>query len=164
LYVSADKGAGDAAREIYLADEVATEALGGALAEVLEPGMLVFLHGQLGAGKTTLVRGLLRALGHDGPVRSPTYALVESYRLAACELHHFDLYRLADPEELEFMGLRDFLSGDAICMIEWPERGSGVLPCADLEVGLSVSNPGRRARLWAQGGRGEQALARINVK
>jgi tRNA threonylcarbamoyladenosine biosynthesis protein TsaE len=134
------------------------------LAEVLEPGMLVFLHGQLGAGKTTLVRGMLRALGHEGPVRSPTYALVESYRVAGFELHHFDLYRLADPDELEFMGLRDFLDGNAVCMIEWPERGSGMLPRADMEIELRASDGGRRARLCAHGGGAVGMLARLNIK
>lgn len=151
-------------RRIELADEAATLALGRALAGVLEPGLLVFLRGPLGAGKTTLVRGLLRALGHEGPVRSPTYALVESYAVGALELHHFDLYRLADPEELEFMGLRDFLDGRAVCLIEWPERGAGILPCADLEVELGVHGAGRRARLLAQSAQGEVALYRINIK
>ena len=150
--------------EIELADEAATEALGGALAAALSPGLLVFLHGQLGAGKTTLVRGLLRALGHQGPVRSPTYALVESYRVAGFELHHFDLYRLTDPDELEFMGLRDFLDGNAVCMIEWPERGSGMLPAADLEIDLSVLQRGRLARLRGRGEKGLHALSRLNVK
>lgn len=154
----------DAVREIELADEAATEALGGALATVISPGMLVFLHGQLGAGKTTLVRGMLRALGHRGPVRSPTYALVESYRVAGFELHHFDLYRLTDPDELEFMGLRDFLDGNAVCMIEWPERGRGMLPRADMEIELRVSDGGRRARLCAHGGGGVATLARLNIK
>ncbi|WP_455384388.1 tRNA (adenosine(37)-N6)-threonylcarbamoyltransferase complex ATPase subunit type 1 TsaE [Acidihalobacter prosperus] len=162
--MSAEAGTSAATREIRLADEAATEALGAALAAVLPPGMLVFLRGQLGAGKTTLVRGLLRALGHDGPVRSPTYALVESYRLSGCELHHFDLYRLADPEELEFMGMRDFLGSGAICMIEWPERGCGVLPRADLEIDLSVSGAGRVARLRGNGERGEEVLRRLHVK
>ncbi len=151
-------------REIDLADEAATEALGGALAAVLAPGLLVFLRGQLGAGKTTLVRGMLRALGHEGPVRSPTYALVESYRVAGFELHHFDLYRLTDPDELEFMGLRDFLDGNAVCMIEWPERGNGMLPRADMEIELRVSDGGRRARLCAHGGGGMGMLARLNIK
>lgn len=154
----------EAMREIDLADEAATEALGAALANVLAPGMLVFLRGQLGAGKTTLVRGMLRALGHEGPVRSPTYALVESYRVAGFELHHFDLYRLTDPEELEFIGLRDFLGGDAICMIEWPERGDGMLPRADMEIELHVSDRGRRARLRAYGSGAVRMLARLNIK
>ena len=157
-------GMSEAMREIDLADEAATEALGGALATALSPGMLVFLRGQLGAGKTTLVRGMLRALGHKGPVRSPTYALVESYRIAGFELHHFDLYRLSDPEELEFMGLRDFLDGEAICMIEWPERGGGMLPRADMEIELLVSDRGRLARLCAYGRGAECMLARLNIK
>lgn len=162
--MSANERASAATREFRLADEAATEALGGALAAVFAPGLRVFLRGQLGAGKTTLVRGLLRALGHGGPVRSPTYALVESYRLSACELHHFDLYRLADPDELEFIGIRDYLDGDAICVIEWPERGCGVLLRADLEIDLSVSGAGRVARLRGNGHRGQEVLARLYVK
>lgn len=151
-------------RSIELANEGATLALGGALAGVLEPGLLVFLHGPLGAGKTTLVRGLLGALGHKGPVRSPTYTLVESYAAGGFELHHFDLYRLADPEELEFMGLRDFLDDQAVCVIEWPERGIGVLPRADLEIELGAHGAGRRARLLPHGQRGQEVLSRLNIK
>ncbi|APZ43549.1 tRNA (adenosine(37)-N6)-threonylcarbamoyltransferase complex ATPase subunit type 1 TsaE [Acidihalobacter ferrooxydans] len=150
--------------EIALADEAATEALGAALADVLSPGMRVYLNGQLGAGKTTLVRGLLHALGHVGPVRSPTYALVESYALSRFTAHHFDLYRLADPEELEFIGIRDFITDDAVCLIEWPERAAGLLPEATVNVELRLSGRGRVARLRGGVGEGARALAALHIK
>lgn len=151
-------------RSIELADETATLALGKSLAGVVEPGLLVFLHGPLGAGKTTLVRGLLRALGHKGPVRSPTYTLVETYGVDRLDVHHFDLYRLTDAEELEFMGLRDFLNVHAMCLIEWPERGAGILPRADIEIELNVHGTGRGVRLLARNERAEKALSRLNLK
>jgi tRNA threonylcarbamoyladenosine biosynthesis protein TsaE len=100
-------------------------ALGGKIADTFPQGGLVFLHGDLGTGKTTLVRGLLRYLGFTGTVKSPTYTLVEPYNVNGRELYHFDLYRLADPEELEYMGVRDYLSSDVLCLIEWPEKAQG---------------------------------------
>lgn len=131
--------------ESLLADAAATEAFGARLAACCRRGgLLVFLCGELGAGKTTLVRGLLRALGYKGTVKSPTYTLVESYRLPALVVHHLDLYRLASADELEWLGLRDLLVEDAACLIEWPERGAGVLPPADLELTLSYQGTGRR--------------------
>lgn len=120
------------------------EALGAELARQVAPGTLLFLHGNLGAGKTTLVRGFLRALGHSGAVRSPTYALVESYQLAGRHYHHFDLYRLGDPEELEFLGIRDYLDGTATLLVEWPERAGDLLPPPDLRVLIEVEGEGRR--------------------
>lgn len=134
-------------RQLYLASEAATEQLGARLAPALRGGGVVFLFGQLGAGKTTLVRGLLRALGHGGTVKSPTYTLVEEYRLGEDRVYHFDLYRLAGAEDLEGIGLRDYLAPSALCLVEWPERGQGMLPDADLEIRLTVEGDGRSAQL-----------------
>jgi tRNA threonylcarbamoyladenosine biosynthesis protein TsaE len=130
--------------EVHAASAEETEQFGARLAAVLEPGTVINLSGPLGAGKTTLARGLLRALGWQGAVKSPTYTLVESYELGDVRLHHFDLYRLTDPAELEFIGLRDYLDGQAICLVEWAERGSGLLPTADLTVEITLQDGGRR--------------------
>lgn len=131
---------------LKLADAEATEALGARLAEYLPITAVVHLHGDLGAGKTTLVRGLLRALGHAGAVKSPTYTLIEPYQLGNRRILHCDLYRVADPEELDYLGLREAL-GEALLLIEWPERGAGWLPRADLEIRLNYQPPGRRATI-----------------
>ena len=139
----------------------ATERLGARLAEVLKPGGVVYLRGELGAGKTTLARGLLRALGHRGAVKSPTFTLVEPYQLDGWRLFHWDLYRLTDPEELEFLGLRDQLDGEAVLLIEWPERGQGELPAADLDVALAYADAGRSCRLEARSPTGVAMLARL---
>ncbi len=129
-----------------LPDAAATEALGARLAARLAPGTTLWLRGELGAGKTTLVRGFLRARGHRGAVKSPTYTLVESYPLAdGTTVHHLDLYRLGDPGELEWLGLRDLLTADSICLIEWPERGAGWLPPPDLVVRLEMEDDARCA-------------------
>ncbi len=151
-----------------LADEAATLALGEAVGRVLKSRardaadtFTVFLQGDLGAGKTTFSRGLLRAFGHSGPVKSPTYTLVETYDLPGGPVHHFDLYRLGDPEELEYMGIRDYFSPGAVCLLEWPERGAWVLPEADLQVKVSVSGTGRLARLNAGSDAGQSVLALV---
>lgn len=151
-----------AAVRVELPDAAATEALGARLAGACAGGLVVYLHGELGSGKTTLVRGLLHALGHAGRVRSPTYTLVEPYELGARSVYHFDLYRLADPEELEFMGIRDFLDPAALLLVEWPEKGAGWLPPAELDLSLAYADGGgRSARLAAAGARGEAVLARL---
>ena len=135
----------------YLPDEEATVAFGRELAAWLyaEEGgagkALVYLHGELGAGKTTLVRGILRALGHHGAVKSPTYTLLEPYDAQA--LYHFDLYRIADPQELDFIGMDELLSADAVKVVEWPERGTPGLPPADVDIHLEVDGDGRRVCL-----------------
>ncbi len=116
---------------IGLCDEAATVAYGKAFAQRIEAGQIVYLEGDLGAGKTTWVKGLLSGFGYRGVVTSPTFTLVESYTLAALTLHHFDLYRLQHPEELEMIGFRDYLSENAVCCVEWPQRGSGLLPDPD---------------------------------
>lgn len=145
----------------YLDSAVATEALGGRLAKALAPGCVIYLHGDLGVGKTTLVRGLLRGLGYHGTVKSPTFTLVEPYQLNDRRLFHWDLYRLADPEELEYLGLRDQLDGEAILLIEWPERGRGELPVADLEIMLAYAGEGRNCRLDARSPVGQTLLAML---
>lgn len=130
-----------------LPDAAATEALGARLAPLLAGGGLVTLSGELGAGKTSLVRAVLQALGHRGAVRSPTYALAEPYAIGDLEAWHLDLYRIADPHELEFLGLRDWLRPGVLVLVEWPERAAGWLPSADLEVVLAHDGEGRRAHL-----------------
>ena len=135
--------------ERYLFDESATEALGAELAR-RQPRGLVWLDGELGAGKTTLVRGWLRALGYDGAVKSPTYTLVEPYAIAGQEIYHFDLYRLSDPGELELMGVRDYLSPENLCLVEWPHRGDGLVPEPELCIHLEAAGSGRRARIATQ--------------
>ncbi|MGR8941200.1 MAG: tRNA (adenosine(37)-N6)-threonylcarbamoyltransferase complex ATPase subunit type 1 TsaE [Gammaproteobacteria bacterium] len=131
----------------YLESAEATEHFGAVLWDLLPPKCLIFLHGDLGAGKTTLVRGLLQAAGHGGAVKSPTYTLVEEYSVGGRKIYHFDLYRLADPEELEWIGIRDYLDEQAVCIVEWPEMGEGMLPDADLAIRLSVQGTGRLLRI-----------------
>lgn len=134
---------------LTLPDEAATVALGERLAQALRPGLLVTLSGDLGAGKTTLSRGIVQGLGHAGAVKSPTYTLVEPYEHTRIPVYHFDLYRLADPEELELLGFRDYLAGDCLCLVEWPERGGGFLPAADLAITMTAQGDGRRVTLEA---------------
>lgn len=148
----------------FLQDETETVALGSTLSAALVPGAVVFLKGDLGAGKTTLTRGVLRALGHEGAVKSPTYTLCEPYSLTSGQQFcHFDLYRLSDPEELEFLGFRDYLAGDAILFIEWPSRGEGWLPTADLTATLSEVKGGREIELTAGTEKGATILDRFEA-
>lgn len=131
----------------YLADESATLRFGAELVESLTGVELVFLHGQLGAGKTTLVRGILRALGYAGPVKSPTYTLLEPYDIAQWHIYHFDLYRIGDSQELEFIGIDELLDAHAVKFIEWPERARDRLPEPDIEIFLSLEGEGRRVEV-----------------
>jgi len=125
----------------------AQEALGSAMALACPPSCIIYLEGELGAGKTTLVRGFLRGLGYEGAVKSPTYTLLEPYELSQRRCFHFDLYRLADPGELEYLGIRDLLQGDAVLLVEWPEKGQGELPLPDLLVQIHYIESGRRIEL-----------------
>lgn len=134
-----------------LDSEAATINLGRLLAPALDAAGVIFLSGGLGAGKTTLCRGLLRGLGYDGAVKSPTFTLVEPYELERGSVYHFDLYRLAHPDELDYLGAEDYFAAEALCLIEWPERGAGFLPTPDLELTLTVtSEASRQVQLRAQ--------------
>jgi tRNA threonylcarbamoyladenosine biosynthesis protein TsaE len=151
-------------RRFHLADTAATERTGAALARTLIGGMVVALHGDLGAGKTTVVRGALRALGWTGPVKSPTYTLVEHYPFSSLYFYHFDFYRFADPSEWETAGLADYFRDDAVCLVEWPERVAGLLPPADVEIALAHPKHGAAGRdlaLSAHTANGERCVAAI---
>ena len=147
---------------VFLADEDATVAFGQTLAKFCPSGLNIYLYGDLGAGKTTLVRGLIQSFLPSAKVKSPTYTLVEDYDVATSKqnpnalnhIYHFDLYRLGDPEELEYLGGRDYFSGDAVCLVEWPQRGEGWLAEPDLEIMLKYQPDGRTVELSAHSDKG----------
>jgi tRNA threonylcarbamoyladenosine biosynthesis protein TsaE len=143
---------------IQLANAAATLSLGAQLAEILHWGLIVFLHGELGAGKTTLVRGILRGLGYHGKVKSPTYNLVEIYKISRLYLYHFDFYRFNDPSEWEEAGFREYFNPSSLCLIEWPEKAGGFLPAADLEIRLKYAEIGRIVEIKAETEAGKQCL------
>ena len=130
--------------------------------KVAEPALLIALQGDLGAGKTTLSRGLLIGLGHVGAVKSPTYTLVEPYDLAMGQVCHFDFYRLQDPEELEYMGFRDYLVESRLCLIEWPERGVGFLPEADILIEIVQLDEGRKVTLSGQSEQAKKIISQLD--
>lgn len=148
-------------RTWVLEDEAAQLDFGARLARALPGPLCVYLRGPLGAGKTTLVRGVLRALGHTGPVRSPTYTILETYAVARGEVCHLDLYRLDSAGELEDIGARELFDGRHICFVEWPERGVGWLPPADLDIAIDMAGSGRRVTARAQGQAGVRTLGSL---
>jgi len=147
---------------IFLSNEHATVAVGQSLATLCPPGINIYLYGDLGAGKTTLVRGMIQSFLPTAKVKSPTYTLVEGYDLANSDknpqdiehIYHFDLYRLGDPEELEYLGGRDYFSGNAVCLVEWPQRGEGWLAKPDLEILLKYQTDGRILELTSHTDKG----------
>jgi tRNA threonylcarbamoyladenosine biosynthesis protein TsaE len=147
--------------ERFLENENETAQFGLKMALALVPGLVLTLHGDLGAGKTALVRAILRALGFQGKVKSPTYTLVESYVISSLNLYHFDLYRFADPHEWEGSGFREYFNPATVCMVEWPEKAAGFLPGADIEIELDIRGEGREITLQALTEAGEQCLNRL---
>ncbi len=139
----------------------AMEELGANLSQVCNKRSIVHLDGELGVGKTTLVRGFLHAFGHTGIVKSPTYTLVEPYQLNGHKIYHFDFYRLGDPEELEYLGIRDYLEDNAICLIEWPEQGGQFTPAADIQVSISYHSKTRILKLQAYNSVGRKIIANL---
>ena len=150
----------------YLPDESATLAFGAALARALVPGLVIYLHGDLGAGKTALTRALLRACGHQGTVKSPTYTLSEPYRVSLdgqpVNVIHYDLYRMSSPEEFLDAGFREDFDGHNICIVEWPEKAQGVLPPPDIRINLAVAGAGRAVELQAFSALGSSCLQRLH--
>ncbi|NQZ82870.1 MAG: tRNA (adenosine(37)-N6)-threonylcarbamoyltransferase complex ATPase subunit type 1 TsaE [Colwellia sp.] len=154
-------------KTFLLVDETATIAMGSQLANIvkneLKQGLVVYLNGDLGAGKTTLTRGFVQGMGHKGHVKSPTYTLVEPYDLDDWQVYHFDLYRLSDPEELEYMGIRDYFNENCCCFIEWPEKGQGMLADADLIINMAYSDEQRMVTLNAGTDLGRHTLSRLKI-
>jgi tRNA threonylcarbamoyladenosine biosynthesis protein TsaE len=145
-----------------LLNEAATLDAGLRFAAHLKSGMVIYLHGDLGAGKTTFVRGVLHGLGHAGKVKSPTYTLVEPYLFADMALNHFDLYRFTDAHEWEAAGFRDYFNPQSVCMIEWPEKAQGVIPTADIDIYLAYEADCRRLRYEPHTPDAKQMLFEMN--
>lgn len=149
--------------QLLVKDEAAMIELGHHLAEAMRCRGAVHLHGQLGAGKTTLCRGILRGLGHTGAVKSPTFTLVEPYQLSIGEVFHFDLYRLADPGELDYIGVDEYFGEDNLCLVEWPEKAEGQLPMHDLEIVIDVSMETRNIGIQANTAYGETVCKTLSA-
>jgi tRNA threonylcarbamoyladenosine biosynthesis protein TsaE len=149
------------ARSAFLPDEAATLAFGARLAQMLEAGLFVALSGNLGSGKTTLTRGILRGFGYAGKVKSPTYTLVELYNLSRLDLYHFDFYRFSDPQEWLDAGFADHFEPRNLCLVEWPECAGDLLPVPDLKISLNVEGDGRRIRIVAETEHGKRCLDRL---
>ncbi|MGZ5090715.1 MAG: tRNA (adenosine(37)-N6)-threonylcarbamoyltransferase complex ATPase subunit type 1 TsaE [Burkholderiales bacterium] len=147
----------------FLADESETIAFGIAFARVLGPDMVIYLTGELGAGKTTLARGILRGLGYEGRVRSPTFALVEVYNFSKLYLYHFDFYRFDDPRELDDAGFREYFRADAICLVEWPEKVAGLAP-ADIHIAIYVSGDGRILEIGSDTEAGRRCMEALQLR
>jgi tRNA threonylcarbamoyladenosine biosynthesis protein TsaE len=145
----------------FLPDEAATDALGAELARVLVPGLVIHLSGHLGAGKTSLVRAMLRALGYPGKVKSPTYTLVELYAISRLNLYHFDFYRFNNPREWIDAGFRDYFNADSVCLVEWPEKAGNKLPAPDLRIRLEIQDSGRLVDIDANSEAGKKCLIQL---
>lgn len=148
-------------KDFFLADEAQSEKFAASLAQLCQQATVIYLEGDLGAGKTTFSRGFIQGLGYQGRVKSPTYTLVEPYEVGPWRVFHFDLYRLADPEELEFIGIRDYFAEDCLCLIEWPDKGLGLLAAADLHISISFKDNGRTLTIQAQSESGEALLQQL---
>lgn len=147
--------------KLTIPNEQAMLALGAKIAMACQNPTTIFLKGQLGAGKTTFTRGFLRGLGYEGHVKSPTYTLVESYQFDHRTLYHFDFYRLRDPVELEYIGIQDYFAANAICLIEWPDYGAGMLPSPDLLCDIELIEKGREVKLISSSEKGSTILHRF---
>jgi tRNA threonylcarbamoyladenosine biosynthesis protein TsaE len=150
-------------QKFNLPTEEALLILANSWGKALAQGAIVYLQGTLGAGKTTFSRGLLHGIGYIGAVKSPTYTLVEPYQVNGSKVYHFDLYRLGNPEELEYLGIRDYLADDALWLVEWPQRGEGFIPAADIILSLEVNGSGRDVTVSAHSERGEKLLRKICI-
>lgn len=146
----------------YLPNEQATQKIGALLATLCPKTFIIYLYGNLGAGKTTFTRGFLAGLGYEGKVKSPTYTIVEPYQIGSESIYHFDFYRLKDPEELEYIGVQDYFVANAICLVEWPEQGGQLLPPADVACYIDPDNTGRQIRIKAHTVLGEEVLRRLH--
>ena len=147
---------------ITLKNETETTEIGSKLASCLKGGEVIYLKGELGTGKTTLVRGVLNRLGHTGNVKSPTYTIVEPYLIDSDVIYHFDLYRLDDPEELESLGIRDYCDGQSICFFEWPEKGGNLLPNADINLELTYFESTRGVEFTSKSDVGKTILKQLS--
>lgn len=152
----------------YISDENAMYRFGQRLVQSIteiniQKNITIYLNGDLGVGKTTLSRGIIQSLGHQGKVKSPTYTLVEEYDLPSKKVYHFDLYRLSDAEELEFMGIRDYFTENTLCLIEWPEKGKGLLPAPDMVIHISYADTARSLQLIANSIFSEQVIAKLSL-